>query len=221
MNNNFTKSQEKIKRLIFIALFAALAYASTMIIHPKVMFLTFDVKDSIITLAAMVFGPVAGVIISFLVALIELVSISETGIYGFIMNFLSSMTFSVTASLIYKHKKTLFGGIIGLVSAVFSLTAVMMLANLVVTPFFMKTSTEEVIKLIPILLLPFNFLKAIANAALVIGFYKPVSNALKAVGAIRRKDEEKLKLDKTTAILLIFSAIISAVSIVIIFTVVK
>lgn len=221
MNNNLTKSQEKIKRLIFIALFAALAYASTMIIHPKVMFLTFDIKDSIITLAAMVFGPVAGVAISFLVALIELVSISETGIYGFIMNFLSSTVFSVTASLIYKYKKTLLGGIIGLLAAVFTMTATMMLANLVVTPFFMKTSTEEVIKLIPVLLLPFNFLKALANAALVIGFYKPISNALKAVGAIKRREDEKLKLDKTTVILLAFSAVISAVSIVVIFTVIK
>ena len=126
MNNNLIKSRERVKRLVFIALFAALAYASTMIIHPKVLFLTFDVKDAVITLAAMAFGPVAGVTISFLAALIELVTISETGIYGFIMNFLGSAVFSLTASLIYKHKKTLIGGIIGLATAVFSMTAVML-----------------------------------------------------------------------------------------------
>lgn len=217
MNNNLIKSRERVKRLVFIALFTALAFSSTLVIHPKVLFLTFDVKDAIITLAAMAFGPVAGALISFLVALIELITISETGIYGFIMNFCSSAVFSVTASLIYKYKKTLFGGIIGLVSSVFATTAVMMLANMLVTPLFMKTSTEEVLKMIPTILLPFNFLKSLANAALVIGFYKPVSNALKAVGAIKRKEDEKLKFDKKTVILLLCAAAISATAIVIMF----
>ena len=219
MNNNLTKSRERVKKLVFVALFAALAYASTMIIHPKVLFLTFDIKDAIITLAAMTFGPVAGVVISFLVALLELVTISETGLYGFIMNFLGSTAFSVVASLIYKYKKTLAGGIIGLGAAVFSMTAIMLLANIVVTPYFMKTSTETVIKMIPTILLPFNFLKSLANAGLVIGFYKPISNALKAVGAIRRREDEKLKFDKITVILLVIAVLISAVSIAIMFNV--
>lgn len=219
MNNNLIKSRERVKRLVFIALFAALAYASTLIIHPKVLFLTFDVKDTVITLAAMSFGPLAGVIISFLTALIELVTISETGIYGFVMNFCGSAVFSVTASLIYKHKKTFVGGIIGLVAAVFSMTAAMLLANILVTPYFMKSSTEEVIKMIPTVLLPFNFLKALTNAAFIIGLYKPMSNALKSVGAIRKKDDEELRLDKTTVILVAVAAAIAAVSMTIMFNV--
>ncbi len=219
MNNNLIKSRERVKRLVFIALFAALAYASTLIIHPKVLFLTFDVKDTVITLAAMSFGPLAGVIISFLTALIELVTISETGIYGFVMNFCGSAVFSVTASLIYKHKKTFVGGIIGLVAAVFSMTAAMLLANILVTPYFMKSSTEEVIKMIPTVLLPFNFLKALTNAAFIIGLYKPMSNALKSVGAIRKKDDEELRLDKTTVILVAVAAAIAAISMTIMFNV--
>lgn len=219
MNNNLIKSRERVKRLVFIALFTALAFSSTLVIHPKVLFLTFDVKDAIITLAAMAFGPAAGVLISFLVALIELITISETGIYGFIMNFCSSAVFSATASLIYKYKKTLFGGIVGLVSSVFATTSFMMLANILVTPLFMETSTDEVLKMIPTILLPFNFLKAVANAALVIGFYKPVSNALKAVGAIKRKEDEKLKFDKKNVILLLSAAAISTTAIVIMFVV--
>ena len=102
MKNSIGNSQTKVRRLVFMALFTALAFASTLIIHPKVLFLTFDIKDAIITLAAMAFGPVSGVIISALVAFIEFISISETGIYGFIMNFVSSATFSLTASLVYK-----------------------------------------------------------------------------------------------------------------------
>lgn len=220
MNYNIIKSRERVKRLVFVALFTALAYASTLIIHPKVLFLTFDVKDTVITLAAMAFGPIAGVTISFLTALIELVSISETGIYGFIMNFCGSAVFSLTASLMYKHKKTLVGGIIGLCTAVFSMTAAMLLANILVTPYFMKSSAEEVIKLIPSLLLPFNFLKALTNAALVIGFYKPVSNALKSVGAIKKKEYEELKFDKTTWILIAVSAAIAISALIIMFEII-
>ena len=219
MNENLINSQMRVRRLVFMALFTALAYTSTLIIHPKVMFLTFDVKDAIITLAAMSFGPVAGVVISGLVAFIEFISISETGIYGFIMNFLSSATFSVVASVIYKYKKTMLGGIIGLVASVFGTTAVMLLANILITPYFMKSSTEEVLKLIPTMLLPFNFLKSMANAGLVIGFYKPVSNALKAARAVKRKEEEKLKFDKTTVILLLCALAVTAAAITVMFVV--
>lgn len=219
MSNSVTYSKMRVKKMVFLALFTALAYASTLIIHPKVLFLTFDIKDAVITLAAMAFGPLSGVIISGLVAFIEFISISDTGLYGLIMNFLSSATFSFTASLIYKHKKTLFGGIIGLFAAAFVTTATMILANILVTPYFMKTTTEEVIMLIPKLLFPFNALKSIANAGLVIAFYKPVSNALKAVGALKRKEEDRLVFDKITVLLLLCALALSAFAIVVMFTV--
>ena len=219
MNGNLINSHMRVRKLVFMALFTALAYASTMIIHPKVLFLTFDVKDAIITLASMSFGAISGVVISALVAFIEFISISDTGVYGLIMNFLSSATFAVTASIIYKYKKTLFGGIIGLVAAVFATTSVMLLANIIVTPYFMKTSTEEVLKMIPGILLPFNFLKAVANAGLVIGFYKPISNALKAVRAVKKTGEEKLKFDKTTVILLLCAVTITVIALLVMFNV--
>lgn len=217
MNEKLKNSQMRVKKLVFAAIFTALAYTSTLIIHPKVSFLTFDVKDAIITLASMSFGPVAGVSISGLVALLEFITISETGVYGLIMNFLSSATFAVVSSLIYKYKKTMFGGIIGLVASVFATTAIMLLANIVVTPYFMKSTTEEVLKLIPKILLPFNLLKCVANAGLVIGFYKPISNALKAVGAVKRREEETLRLDKTTVLLLLIAMMITAIAIFIMF----
>lgn len=221
MSGNLTNSRQRIKKLVFVALFVALAYASTMIIHPKVLFLTFDVKDSIITLAAMIFGPVSGVVISFVVSLIELVTISETGLYGFIMNFLSSSVFALVSSLIYKYKKTLAGGIIGLVTAMFSVTTVMLLANLVITPLFMSATTEDVVKMIPTILLPFNFLKALANAGLVIGFYKPLSNALKSVGVVKQKENETLKFDKITIILFAVAVIVSATAVTVMFQVIN
>ena len=109
---------------------------------------------------------------------------SATGPYGFVMNALSSVTFSVVASVIYKYKKTFYGAIIGLSSAVFATTAVMLLANLFITPLYLGVSVSEVAVMIPKILLPFNFVKSVLNAALVLLFYKPLSQVLKKMGFI-------------------------------------
>ena len=49
------------------ALFCALAIASTYIMHIKVMFLTFDAKDAVITIAGLLFGPIYSIAISLVV----------------------------------------------------------------------------------------------------------------------------------------------------------
>ena len=89
-----------LRRIVLIALFGALSYALMLLVHFRVGFLTLDLKDAIITLAGLYFGPSAALILSVLVPLIEMVSVSDTQIYGFVMNFLGSASLSVTASLI-------------------------------------------------------------------------------------------------------------------------
>jgi riboflavin transporter FmnP len=92
-------SQNATRRLVALALFAALAYVCTFLLHIKVLFLTFDAKDSMMAIAGMFFGPGAAAILSFLVPTLELFTIgSETGLYGFVMNVASSLAFSVTAA---------------------------------------------------------------------------------------------------------------------------
>lgn len=174
-----TKSYDAVKKMVLMAVFAALAYATMFVLRFKVMFLTFDAKDAVITLASMLLGPVAGVAISLVVSLLELISVSDTGVYGFIMNFASSATISFVAGLVYKKKHTLAGAIAGLCAGVVSVVAVMMLLNLLVTPYYMHADTQEVIKLIPTLLFPFNLTKALLNAGLVLTLYRPVSVALR------------------------------------------
>ena len=166
-------------------MFCALAYVCTLVIHPPVQFLTLDVKDALIVLAALLFGPTAGLVIALIVPLLEFVTISSTGVYGLIMNVLSSVTFSVVAGVIYRYKRTISGAVIGLVSAVFSVTAVMLVANIFITPHFMGVPTETVLALIPTLLLPFNLVKAVLNAAIVLLLYKPLSKTLRRIGFLQ------------------------------------
>ena len=170
----------KIKKLCMVALFCALAYVTMFVFRIKVSFLTFDAKDAIITLAGLLFGPISSLVISFTVALIEMISVSDTQFWGFLMNFLSSAAFSCTAALIYKFKRSIKGAIIGLVASVFVTTAVMMLLNLIITPIYMDTTSSVVASMIPTLLFPFNLTKSVLNMAIVLILYKPVSRAMKA-----------------------------------------
>ena len=86
--------------------------------------------------------------------------------------------------MFYKWKKTIWGAVVGLASAVAVTVSVMMLANLFVTPYYMGTTMAAVRGMIPTLLLPFNLLKGILNAGAVLLLYKPLSRALRKVGAI-------------------------------------
>ena len=163
------------------ALFCALAVASTFIMHIKVMFLTFDAKDAVVTIAGLLFGPLYSIGISLAVSLIEFISIGDAGFWGFLMDFLSTAIFSTTCALIYKYKKNLKGAVIGLLVAIFSMTAFMLLFNLFIVPLYTPNyTTEAVAKMVPTLFLPFNLTKAVMNSAIVLVIYKPVSTAMKA-----------------------------------------
>lgn len=186
------KNNDKIRRMVMLAMFTAMAYVVMLVIHIKVGFLTMDVKDAVITLCGLYFGPLSALLIAIVVPLLELAT-SDTGIYGLIMNMLGSVSFSVTVSLIYKWKKTLWGAIVGLVSGAAVMTAVMLMANLFITPYYMGTTMEAVRGMIPTLLLPFNLLKGLINVGAVLLLYKPLSRALRKAGVLRRGDVTLVK----------------------------
>lgn len=191
------------------ALFCALAYASTFIMHIKVGFLTFDIKDAVVTIAGLLFGPIYALVISVTVALLEFISMGETGFWGLLMDILSTATFATTCALIYKYKKNLWGAIIGLLASVFAMTAVMVVGNIFITPIYMGVPRAQVLAILPTLLLPFNFIKAILNSAIVMILYKPASTAMKAARVLPRSsaDNGNTGSKKTIAFSLIISSV--------------
>ncbi len=223
----------KTKRLVSVAMFSALAYVVTYLcssMFPKVGgFLTLDIKDSLIVLCTLIFGPIAGLFIAFIVPLIEMLTISTTAWYGLIMNVLSSVTFCLVTGTIYKYKRSFYGAIIALVSGIFSVTAVMMLANLFITPLYfthfmgVPMSMNDVIDQVPTLLLPFNFTKATLNAAIVLLLYKPLSTVLKRLRMVEyslsNKHENKFNI--RSLIVTIASAAVIAAALCIVFFVIN
>lgn len=193
MNNSKRTKDEKIKMLSVAAVFTALAYIVVLVFHIKVQFLTFEFKDAIMTIGAMICGPVYAVAMSVITALIEFVSIGTTGVYGLIMNIVASIFFTVPASLIYKYKRNIVGASVGLLTSVFTMTAMMLVANLIVTPFYTGMDVASVAGMIPTLLLPFNLTKALLNAGVVLLLYKPLSNMLKKAKLVTMTQTDKIR----------------------------
>ena len=199
------------EKYVGIAIFSALAFVVALlcnVIPPIAGFLSLDVKDSVIAIASFIYGPIAAVAISFLAALIELITFSTTGWYGFVMNFASSAVFSLTASLIYSRIRNINGALISFFAAVITTTGVMLLLNKFVTPIYLfdylgampeAAAREYVTSILPTVLLPFNFAKSLLNSAVAMMLYKPLSRALKkakhALADTRRAGTKEAPID--------------------------
>lgn len=214
MSTTVRKTQQRLLAMVLVAMFCALAYVVECIFHIRVTFLTFDLKDFVITVGGMILGPLPALIMSAVVSVLEFLTISGTGIWGLIMNFAGTASFSVTAALIYRYRKSLFGAIIALITAVAAMTAVMLIANLIITPIYTGATRGAVAGMIPTLLLPFNLAKAILNAAVVLAFYKPIVTALRNAKLVSGS-AESYKFDRSTLIMLGIAILLMTVSIVI------
>ena len=202
MNKTLSR-REKLLRMAVVAVFCAMAYACQFVFRIHVSFLTFDAKDAVMAIGAMIFGPIWGVVMALIVSLLEFVSISGTGVYGLIMNFASSASFCAICAGVYQRNRTMTRAIVALAAAVLGTTAIMMVMNLVVTPYYMTGgSVEAVVKILPTLLLPFNLTKTLMNAALVLVLYKPVSVSLKKA-RILKGGPDSFAFDKKTLAVLI------------------
>ena len=114
-----------------------------------------------------------------------MITISSTGIWGFIMNVLSTCALACTAAWFYQRKRTIKNAIIGLVIGILLMTALMILWNYLITPIYMKMPREAVAKLLIPTFLPFNLIKGGINATLTILLYKPVVTALRKAKLVK------------------------------------
>ena len=174
-----------VKKMVSLAMLAAIAYLIVSLVRiPVVLFLKYEPKDVIITIGGFLFGPMASFIVSAVVSLLEMVTISETGFIGCIMNLLSTCTFACTAALVYKKWHTHKGAIAGLALGSVLMVGAMLLWNWLVTPWYMGADRATVEGLLLPAFLPFNLLKAGLNSALTLSLYKPLVTALRKIGLV-------------------------------------
>ncbi|MCD7890041.1 MAG: ECF transporter S component [Oscillospiraceae bacterium] len=171
------------KKLVLAALFSALAYIVTLVLRipfvPSVSFLKYEAKDVVIALEGFILEPWYSVATSVIVSLIEMATVGTTGIIGALMNVISTLSFVIPATVIYKYNRKVSGAVLGLAIGVVFMTGCMLLWNYFITPLYMGVSREAVAALLMPAFFPFNFIKGLINACLTFILYKPVMNALR------------------------------------------
>ena len=180
------KQKMTTKELTTLAMLTAIAYALVCCVRiPIVLFLKYEPKDVVITIGGFLLGPTAALVSAFVVALIEMFTISDTGIIGCIMNFLSTCSFAIPAALCYKHRHTMKGAIVGLLTGTVVMVGTMLLWNYLITPLYMTgTSRSDIAGMLIPVFLPFNLLKAGLNSAFILLLYKPLVVSLRKAGLL-------------------------------------
>lgn len=176
------KHNQKLLTLTAAAMFAALAFAATLLgkLVPNVAgFLSYDPKDAVVVIAGFACGPLVAVGVSVVVSLIEMLTISGTGLWGLLMNVVSTCSFALPAALIYKKNRSRGGAVIGLASGVLAMVLSMTLWNWIITPLYMGVPRSVVVGMLIPTFIPFNLLKGGMNAALTLLLYKPAVSALR------------------------------------------
>ena len=171
---------ESLRKMVLMAKLAAIAYLIMVYIRiPVVLFLKYEPKDVIITIGGFLLGPMASFLVSLVVSLVEMVTVSDTGPIGCLMNLLSTCAFSCTAAFVYKKRHTMTGAVLGLGMGTVMMISVMLLWNWLITPLYMGVTRQAVEGMLLTVFLPFNLLKAGFNSAFVLCLYKPLTSALR------------------------------------------
>lgn len=170
----------KTKKLTTIGMLCALAFIASAVFRiPVVLFLRYDPKDIVIVTGGFIFGPVTAALIAFSVSLVQMLTVSGTGLPGFLMNVISSCSFACTASSLYRKRRKLSGAVTGLVCGVICQTVIMLFWNYLIAPLYMGYSREMVAGLLLPAFLPFNLIKGSLNAAGTMLLYKPAVTMLR------------------------------------------
>lgn len=178
---NARENSKKVSRMVVMAMLCALAYVVMFFGRIPIGFadfLKYDPKDIILAIGGFMYGPVPALIGCTIVAFIEMITVSNTGIIGMIMNIMSSAAFVCVAAIIYKYIKNIGGMIAGVALGCIAMTAVMILWNYIMTPFYMGVSRDVVAPMLATVFMPFNLLKGGINAVFTVVIFIPLRYAL-------------------------------------------
>lgn len=183
------ENRNYIRYITFLAAFGALAYLSVVFLKiPMIAFLRYEPKDIILTIGGIIFGPIFALILCVVVPFFEMITVSSTGVIGFVMNVIAAVCFVLPPVGAYKKWKRLRSLVIGLVLGIVALTIAMLLWNYVLTPLFFGYPRSTVLKMLVPIILPFNLIKGGLNAVFTLILYKPIINALLKSNTLNKND---------------------------------
>lgn len=79
------------RKLTTVGMLCALSYVAVAVGRiPVILFLKYDPKDVVIVIGGLIFGPLTAFAMSVIVSVVEMLTISSTGLWGCMMNMISS-----------------------------------------------------------------------------------------------------------------------------------
>lgn len=168
-----------VKKMVTMGVLAALSIVFMLFIRfpiiPAAPYLIYEPADVPILVGTLLFGPLAGLAITFVVASIQATVVSADGWIGFAMHMIATGTFAIAAGLIYKRFHTIKGAVAALIAGTLAMTAVMVPVNLVIQPNFYGVPYDVVKGMVVPVLIPFNLIKAGVNSVITLIVYKTIS----------------------------------------------
>lgn len=183
------------RRMATIAILAAVSAILFMIEIPIVLFYKLDLSNLPVLLGAFSMGPIEGTIILFIKSLLGLLHSSSQGV-GELADFLMGFAMLLPAALIYRHKKTRKGAIIGMIVGTVAATVVAVFVNLyILIPFYggayglseemivnqahaVLPAVNNIWQFVLLITAPFNLFKWIVISVITALIYKPLSPIL-------------------------------------------
>lgn len=145
---------------------------------PALPFLEYDPADIPILIGTFAFGPLGGIVLTVVTAVVQGLTVSaQSGLYGILMHILATGAFVLVAGFIYRWKKTRKIALIALICGALAMIAIMIPANLLVTPLFMGMPRSAIYPMLPAII-GFNAMKAGINGLITFILYKPMSRFL-------------------------------------------
>ena len=177
------KTSQSTRRITILGLMAAISIILVYFVHfpifPAAPFLEYDPADIPIFICTFLFGPWWGLGLTVVVSLIQGFTVSAgSGIIGVVMHILATGSFALVAGFLYQRNKTRRTAVTALALGVIVMVAVMSLCNLILTPIFMQTPVEAVLQMLVPVIIPFNLVKAGANAIITFLLYKRLADVI-------------------------------------------
>ena len=167
------------KMAMLVALSIVLVFFIHFPIFPAVPFLEYDPADIPILIGSFAFGPLPGILLTAVTAVVQGVTVSaQSGPYGIIMHIIATSALVLTSGIIYSKGKTKKRAVSGLICGTLAMTIVMIPANMLITPFFMGMPLEGLMPFMPWIVL-FNLVKAGINSLVTFLVYKKISPLLR------------------------------------------
>jgi riboflavin transporter FmnP len=170
-----------ITRLTTTAMLTAVAVILGYFAFPiflNVAFLEYDACDVMVLITSFSFGPLYGVMSSVAVAIFQAFLLDKSGIFGFLMNIVSTTALTLPAAIIYLKHKTKKGAATALAVGSAVTLVVMVAFNYLVTPHFMGAPIAVVHSLMPFIA-GFNAIKAVINSIITFFVYKHIGKIIK------------------------------------------